>query len=183
MEKIDLFNILVRFLAIKPLKFDQFDYLQARELIKKDREGSITFFGEHSNFENTVEEVTKKVTEAKLEHGTVYLYLKGKGCSERMLRNLMELSMTVHAIYIFGNKEDWPIPDPKIKFVDPADMFADNHQRFFVYQSSAYNVALVARHELHDGQEMMEAAMTNADDAVSLLSQTIGNRIYSHLEE
>ena len=182
MEKIDLFNILVRFLAIKPLKFDKFDFLEARQLIKKDREDSITFYGEHNNFEMMIDEVAKKVTEAKLGTGTVYLYLKGKACNARMERNLLELVMNVHVIYIFGNPEDWPLRDPKIKFVDPADMFEDNHQRFFIFQSSGYNVAMVARHDMHDEREMTEAALTNANDAISLLTQTIGTRIYTHIQ-
>lgn len=182
MEKIDLFNILIRFLAIKPLKFDKFDFLEAKEIIKKERESSITFFGEHNYFEDTINEITKKVAEAKLNSGTVYLYLVGKGCTDRMKHNLLDLVMSIHALYIFGNPADWPLTDPKIKFVDPDDIFEDNHQRFFIFQSAAYNVALVARHEMHDGQEMIEAAMTNANDAVSLLSETIGTKIYSHIE-
>lgn len=183
MEPLDLFNILIRYLAIKPLKFDNFDYVEAQDLIKKERQSSITFIGEHNYFESTIEEVTKKVIDTHLNVGTVYIYVKGKGCSERIKRNLLELVMNVHAIFIFGNPDDWQISDPKIKFVDPDDIFADNHQRFFMFQSPAFNVALVARHETHEGEERIEAAMTNANDAVALLGQTVGAKIYSHLEK
>lgn len=182
MEKLDLFNTLVRFLAIKPLRFDQFDFNQAQELIKDDRKGAITFMGDHGDFEGTLEGIAKQVGDSKIAHGTFYLFVKGNGCTARMERNLLNILMSVQNMYIFGDPAAWPIHDSKIKFVNPEGIFEDNHQRFLIFQSPAYNVALVARHHEHNSEEMVEAAMTNAQDAVSLLSQSIGTKIYGNLE-
>jgi len=181
MAKLDLFDTLVRFLAIKPLTFDSFNLEQAKSVIKKENECCVTFIGDHGYFENTLEEIVKNVAGSNIKNGTVYIYVKGSGCSERVKRNLIELDLNVSRIIIFGKSEDWEIRDSKISFVDPDDIFEDNHQRFFAFQSAGYNVALVARHSQHDGKEVIEAAMTTVDGAVSLVTQSIGTRIYGKI--
>jgi hypothetical protein len=182
-QKIDLFETLVRFLAVKPLKFDTFDLEQAQGIVKKEREGAITFIGEHGYFEELLDTTAKKATNDNIQGGTLYIFVKGDGCTERMRRNLVEILMGVRSVVIFGDAEKWMIVDPKIKYVDHEDIFTDNHQRFFIYQSPAYNVALVSRHEDYNGEVAIEAALSNASDAVSLLSQTVGTHLYHASEE
>jgi hypothetical protein len=161
------------------LVYENFDIDQAKEMIKKDEETSIVFIEEHGIFEDSIEETAQKATGACVENGTVYLYLKGKACTDRMRRNIVNFLMCVHKIVIFGDRENWPLTDPKIQFVNPEGIFAENHQRFFIFQSAAFNVALVARHAYKDNQEVVEAAMTREPEAVSLLGQTIGTRMYN----
>lgn len=182
-QKIDLFETLVRFLAVKPLKFEEFDLEAARTIVKKEREGAITFYGEHGYFEEVLEATGKKIAESQLESGTLYIFIKGKGCTERLKRNMIEILMSVKKVIIFGNREDWLIDDSKISYVEPGEMFKENHQRFFVFQSASYNVALVSRHQQSEGEELIEAALSNASDAVGLLAQTVGVHLYHQHNE
>jgi hypothetical protein len=169
---------MVRFLAIKPLIFDNFDFAEAESLIKKDRVGAITFIGEHGYFENALEAMIGKAATKSGHGGTVYVNVKGQGCTEKIKRRLMELSMSFDSVIIFGEKEKWPNVGGNVKFTKNDDIFADNHQRFFIAHSPSINIALVARHETHVGVERTEAAITNAPDAVNVLAVTIGTKIY-----
>lgn len=177
-EKIDLFNTLVKYLAIKPLKFDQFDYDEAQNYIKEDKKGAITFIGDHGYFEQVLDAMVNQVAKSAIKTGTVYSYVKGQGCSDRFKRRLLELSMSVSNVIILGDPNNWPKMSGNIKFSQNYDIFADNHQRFFIFQSPSLNIALVARHEIHDGEEKIEAAITNDNGAVQLLAMTLGTRIY-----
>lgn len=178
MDKIDLFETLVRYLAIKPLRLDKFDFNEAEGLIKKDREGAITFVGEHGYFEQALEAMIVKAATKVGPGGTLYVNVKGEGCTEKVKRRLMELSMSFDSVIIFGDKEKWPNVGGNVKFSANDDIFADNHQRFFICHSSAFNIALVSRHEAHEGQDITEAAISNAADAVNVLAVTISTKIY-----
>lgn len=178
MDKIDLFETLVRFLAIKPLNLTNFDFAEAESLIKKDREGAITFVGEHGYFEQALEAMVVKAANKSTKGGTLYINIKGQGCSEKIKKRLIEFSMSFDSVIIFGEREKWPSVSSNIHFTSNDDILADNHQRFFVCHSQSFNIALVSRHELHKGVERTEAAITNAADAVNLLAVTLGTKIY-----
>lgn len=181
MNKTDFFDILVRKMAVKPLEFQSFDLETAKKIIKSENEDLITLFGEHGFFENTLGEIAANIATGGIRNGTLYIYIKGEGCSERVKRNIVGLSMNTHRMVIFGDPEKWPLRDPNITFVSPDDLFADNHQRFFVFQSPSYSVALVSRHEMRDGEEKIEAALTTNPEAVSMLAQTIGSKAYTKM--
>jgi hypothetical protein len=101
-EPIDLFESLVRFLAIKPLRFEDFSLEQARTMIKEDRKESIAFIGEHSYFEEVIDSLSKKVKGLGYSNsGSIYIKLHGKGCTTRMKQNLLELTLTANKIYIY----------------------------------------------------------------------------------
>lgn len=165
-------------MAIKPLQFEEFDLEKARSIIKSNKAQSITFIEKHHAFEDIIEETAARVGDLGISNGTVYLYIKGDSCTEKMKRNLLEIIMSVHRVIIFGDSKNWPLYDNKMQFVSPEGLFEDNHQRFFIYQSAAYNVALVARHVVKNGEEGIEAAMTTDPDAVSLVSQVVGAVTY-----
>jgi hypothetical protein len=57
-------------------------------------------------------------------------------------------------------------------------MFKANHQRFFMYISPGYSVALVARHNSSTGEARIESMMSTAKDAVSMLAQKLGIAMY-----
>lgn len=177
-EKIDLFETLVKFLAVKPLNLNEFDFKEAQSVIKKDKLESITFLGEHGYFEHILDAFTHQVAESQTKGGTVYIYIRGAGCTERLKRRLVEMLMHVNSVIIFGDQTHWPISHPRIKFTKNFDIFADNHQRFFIFHGPGYNVALVSRHHEHEGVEETEAAITNDPEAVSLLALTVGTKIY-----
>ncbi len=177
--RIDLFESLVRFLAIKPLKFDEFSLEQARGMIKDERKESVAFISEHSYFETVIDALAKKVKGLGFANmGTLYINLQGKGCTTRMKQNLLELTLAASKIYIFGKKEDWELTDPKIVFVDRLDIFEDNHQRFFIYISPGYSVALVARHNDSKGDDRVESMMSTAKDAISMVAQKLSIAMY-----
>jgi len=178
MEKIDLFEKVVRLLAIKPLRFDEFNLEQAKSIIKSEKADSITFIDDHHAFEDVIEQTANRVGELGIKTGTAYIFVRGGGCTERMKRNLLEIIMSVHKIIVFGDQKSWPFFDAKMEFVNLEDYLEDNHQRFFIYQSPSYNVALVARHVVRESNEVIEAAMTTDPEAVALVSQVLGSQVY-----
>jgi hypothetical protein len=177
-DKIDLFESLVRYFAVKPLKVDNLDFEEAQNVIKKDKAAAVNFVGEHGYFEQSLEAMLNQAANLGLKTGTIYINVKGQGCTERVKRKLMELAMSVGQVIIFGVRENWPIIGENIKFTSNDDIFVDNHQRFFICQTPSFNIALVSRHEMHEGVEKTEAIITNDADAISLLGITIGTKIY-----
>lgn len=175
MEKIDLVESLIRFLAIKPLDCSKCTFEKAKEVIKADKKEAVSFIGEHGYFEELIETLARRIGDLGLKDGHMYLYVKGDSCKEKFKRNLLELVLNLKHIFIIGDAKDWPIQDPKIKFSQIEDQFTDNHQRFFVYQSPSFQAALVAR---HDENGRVEAAMTNDPEAVTFLAQILGSRVY-----
>ncbi|MEI6267088.1 MAG: hypothetical protein WCP14_04345 [bacterium] len=178
MDKVDLFEVAVRYLAIKPLKFDKYDFAEAQEVIKVEKISSVTFIGEHDYFEKSLDAMLTKVAITNEQNGTIYINIKGLGCSDRVKRKLFELSQVANTIIIFGEPEKWPRLSPNIKFSKNDDIFTDNHQRFFIYHSSGMNIALVSRHDMHEGREQTEALITNDPEAVALLGVTVGTKAY-----
>lgn len=176
---IDLFEVIVRLMAVKPLVRDEFDFEEAQEVIKKERASSIMFTSDHFEFERIMDAMTEKISQSVDKKGVVYIYVKGQGCTDRFKKKLLELSMKVNKIVIFGDPKKWPVLtiNNNISFTQSYDILADNHQRFFIYASPSFNIALVARHHLHDGEERTEAIVTNAADAVSMAAQTLGTKI------
>jgi hypothetical protein len=177
-EKIDLFEVAVRYLAIKPIKLQKFDFADAEGLIKQDKQSAVTFIGEHGYFEKSLEAMLDKVTASQNHNGTIYVNIQGLGCSEKIKKRLFYLSESAGTLIIFGNKENWPRVSQNIRFSEREDIFSDNHQRFFIYHSSGLNIALISRHDMHDGVEMTEAVLTNDPGAVTLLGVTIGTKAY-----
>lgn len=178
MAKIDLFDTLVRFLAVKPLPLEKLDFESAQRLIKKDKAGAVTFIGEHGYFEEALEGMVNRVSALGVKTGTVYINIKGQGCTDRIKKKLMELSMSVGNVIIFGSPEKWPAMGADIRFTSNDDIFEDNHQRFFICHTPSFSIALVARHEQHDGVVKTEAIITNDSDAVNILAVTVGTKIY-----
>lgn len=177
-DKIDLFENLVRYFAVKPLRVDVLDFEEAQKVIKKEKSAAVNFVGEHGYFEQSLDAMLNQAANIGLKTGTIYINVKGQGCTEKVKRKLMELAMSVGEVIIFGERDSWPIIGENIKFTSNTDIFCDNHQRFFICQTPAFNIALVARHELHEGVERTEAIITNDADAISLLGVTIGTKIY-----
>jgi hypothetical protein len=178
MEKLDLFEATVRYLAVKPLKFKEFDFAEAQEVIKQDKQVAVTFIGDHNYFEKALEAMVEKVILSQTQNGSIYINVRGQGCTEQIKRKLFELSNTASSIIIFGDKGEWPRIASNVKFSENEDIFTDNHQRFFIYHSGGFNIALLARHEMHKGKEMTEAIITNDPGAVSMLGITIGTKAY-----
>jgi len=178
MEKVDLFEIVVKYLAVKPLTFDEYDFERAQTVIRQDKQGLVTFIGEHDYFEKSLEAMVEKVAQIGTKTGTIYIDIKGTGCSDRIKRRLFDLAASADTVIIFGDPARWPEMSTNIKFSARDDIFADNHQRFFIYHSSGYNIALVSRHHTHEGIERTEAVITNDPAAVSLLGVTIGTKAY-----
>jgi len=177
-DKIDLFDKLVSYLAIKPLPVEKLDFEEAQNVIKKDKLAAVTFIGEHGYFEQALEAILIRVSALGIKTGTVYINIKGQGCTDKIKRKLMELATSVGEVVIFGEREKWPVIGANIKFTTNDDIFTDNHQRFFVCHTPSFNMALVSRHEQHDGVEKTEAIITNDPSAVNILAITIGTKIY-----
>jgi hypothetical protein len=121
--------------------------------------------------------MVSEIIEGRERSGTVYLYVKGPDSVARINKKLFELSFHVDKIIIFGDQTLWPRMSENIFFTGSDDIFTDNHQRFFIYQSSSYNAALVARQTGQEGEQRIEAAVSSAPDAVSLLAMTLSKRI------
>jgi hypothetical protein len=177
-ENIDLFEQLVRFLAIKPLKFEAYDFEEAQTIIKKEKQGAVSFIGEHGYFEKTLDVMVGQAATSEAHHGTIYINIQGEGCTAKIKKRLMELSMHVDSIIIFGDPEKWPAGLTNVKFTQNFDILKDNHQRFFIYHSPAYNIALISRHEKHNGAEKTEAIVSNDQQAIDMLGVTIGTKVY-----
>lgn len=175
---VDLFETLVRYLSVKPLPMDELDFSVAQDYIKAEKQGSIVFTDDHQYFEDTIDAMANRIGKQISGQGTLYIYIKGQNSSDKLKRRLIGLAVSVGRVFIFGELENWPTASDNVTFSQNYDIFADNHQRFFVYQSAALNIALVARHHLHDGKEKIEGAITNAPDAVSVIAQTIGTNLY-----
>lgn len=127
MERVDLFESLVRYLAIKPVECEKCDIEHVKDIIKKDKKDSITFIGEHGYFEDLLDTLARRVGDLELKDGHMYLYVKGKACKERFRKSLLELIINLKRIYIVGTSAEWPIQDPKIQFSAIEGKFADNH--------------------------------------------------------
>jgi len=177
-DKIDLFDRLVNYLGTKPLPLEKLDFEAAQNVIKKDKAEAVTFIGEHGYFEEALDAMVARASSLGTKTGTVYINIKGQGCTDRIKRKLMELAMSVGEVIIFGEREKWPIIGANVKFTTNDDIFADNHQRFFICHTPSFNIALVARHATRDGKERIEAIVTNDSEAVNILGVTIGTRIY-----
>jgi len=171
--KIDLFDKLVRFLAIKPLAAEPFDLEKARAVIKEENKDDISFVGQHGYFEDVLDTVQQRTGNIDLNQGVLYVYIKGQDSRKRVERNLLSIVLNVDKIFIVGKAEDWSFNDPKIKFLDIESEFAENHQRFLIFNSPSYNVALVARHTSAGADRRIEAALTNKKEAVSYASQVL----------
>jgi len=178
MDKVDLFESLVRFFATKPLPIDRLDFESAQKVIKKDKASAVTFVGEHDYFERSLGAILEQVGSPGIKSGSLYINVKGQGCTEKVKRKLIELSMSVNEIIIFGNPSNWPNIGANIKFTSNDEIFADNHQRFFICHTPSYNIALVSRQEIHDDETKTEAIITNDPTAVAMLGVTIGTKIY-----
>jgi hypothetical protein len=179
-EKIDLFEKLIRFLAIKPLPEDNFDLEKAREVIKEENKDDITFIGQHGYFEDVLDTVEQRIGNLRPAESSLFIYIKGESSKSRIERNLLNIILNVDHIYIVGTPQEWRINDPKIKFIQIEDIFTDNHQRYLIFRSPTYNVALVSRHSESNDEDKrkIEAALTNKKEAVALLTQIIGTKIY-----
>ena len=94
---------------------------------------------------------------------------------------MLKIILNVDHIYIIGEAKDWKISDPKIDFLKIENIFPDNHQRFIIFRSPSYNVAMTARKTKckKNGKDRIEGALTNKKDAVSFLAQILGTKIYS----
>lgn len=180
MNKIDLYEKLVRFLAIKPLEIAGFDIERAKEVIREENKKDISFIPQHGYFEDVMDTVEKRIGNLQPESGILYVYIKGDSSKQRIEKNLLSIILHVSKIYIIGKAEDWTFNDPKIKFVDIEDAFTDNHQRFLIFNSPTYNVALVSRHGLATSGEKVqtEAAITNKKEAVTYLNQVLAPLFY-----
>lgn len=179
-EKIDLFEKLVRYLAIKPLNDEAFCIERAEEVIKEENKGNITFIGQHGYFEDVLDTVEQRIANLKPAESSLFIYIKGENSKQRIEKNLLNIILNVDHIYIVGKPQEWRITDPKIKFIQIEDIFTDNHQRFLIFRSPTYNVAMVSRHSecSPKGKRLIEGALTNKKEAVSLLTQIIGTKIY-----
>lgn len=178
-EKIDLFEKLVRFLAIKPFDANPFSIDAAREVIKEENRDSITFIGEHGYFEDVLETVGKRISSLPPSESSLYIYIKGSDSKNRLEKNLLSIILNVKHIYIVGRSDEWRINDPKIKFVELENIFTDNHQRFLIFRSPTYNIALASRHSIpKEGGKRTEGALTNNKEAVAFLTQIIGIKMY-----
>lgn len=175
MDKVDLFESLVRYLAIKPVQCEKCDIEHIQNIIKKDKKDSITFIGEHGYFEDLLDTLARRVGDLGLKDGHMYLYVKSSSCKERFKNSLLELIINLKKIFIVGTPGEWPLQDPKIQFAQIEDRFADNHQRFFIYQSPTFQAALVSR---HNEKGEIEAATTNDPEAVNFISQIVGSKFY-----
>lgn len=178
MEQIDLFDKLVRFLAIKPLKDEAFDLEKAKDIIEEENKDDITFIADHGYFEDVLDTVEQRIGNLRPENGTLYIYIKGDSSKARIERNLLSIVLYVSKIYIVGNASDWTFNDPKIKFLDIEDRFTPNHQRFLIFNSPTYNVALSARHIDKDGKTVTEGSLTNKKEAVTYLNQVLAPFFY-----
>lgn len=145
-------------------------------MIKSANLDKVIFIDDHLYYEELVEAITNEVIEKGFNKGTVYIHLLGKNCTTRLKGNIINLLMSVDKIFIFDKEENWMIGDPKIHYTNPEKIFANNHQRFFIYQGPGYNVALVSRRN----QDQHEGAMANSDEAVSLLAQIVGLNVYKN---
>lgn len=176
--KIDLFDKLVRFLAIKPLTPGELDIEKAKEIVKEENKDDISFITDHGYFEDILDTVEQRIGNLQLHSGILYVYIKGDSSKARVERNLLNMVLYVDKIYIIGNAADWSFNDPKIKFLDIEDQFAPNHQRFLIFNSPSYNVALTARHIEKGGKTVTEAALTNKKEAVAFLNQVLAPFFY-----
>lgn len=172
-DRIDLFEKLVRFLAIKPLNEEAFNLEKAKEIIKEENKENISFIAQHGYFEDVLDTVEQRIGNLQPHAGTLYIYIKGDSSKKTIERNLLNLVLYVNQIYIVGKASDWSFNDPKINFLDIEDKFTPNHQRFLIFNSPSYNVALTARHIEQKGETVTEGALTNKKEAVTFLNQVL----------
>ncbi len=180
--KVDLYKSLVRYLAIKPLpENDNLCQVKAQSVVKEENKDDISFIAQHGYFEDILDTVEQRIGNLKPENGVLYIYIKGDDSRKRIERNLLNIIMYVNKVYIVGKAEDWSFNDPRIEFIGIEDRFVDNHQRFLIFNSASYNVALVSRRGEcvnPEDKAQIEAALTNKKEAVSFLSQTLAPLFY-----
>lgn len=83
MNKIDLFEKLVRFLAIKPFNENEFCLEEAEVVIKEENKNNITFIGQHGYFEDVLDTVEQRIANLKLNTGSLYIYIKGDNSKKK----------------------------------------------------------------------------------------------------
>jgi hypothetical protein len=160
-------------LPLSPLVEEPFDLEKAKAVIKEEHKDDITFVGQHDYFEDILDTIEQRVGNLQLEQGTLYIYIKGENSKKRIERNLLNIVLHVDKIFIIGSPADWSFNDPRIQFLGIEEEFEPNHQRFLVFNSPSYNVALVARHVQRNGNTEIEAALSNKKEAVSYISQLL----------
>jgi thiamine pyrophosphokinase len=89
-EKIDLFEKLIRFLAIKPLPEDDFDLEKAREVIKEENKDDITFIGQHGYFEDVLDTVEQRIGNLRPAESSLFIYIKGEDSRQRIEKKFIK---------------------------------------------------------------------------------------------
>jgi len=171
MDKFDLIDLAIKKYPTKDVIVDDIQK-EISDLIKGDQKRLIKFKG-HSDFEEFINQARSQILKVKEDNagkfivGNLYIYLLGKTCWERIKEDLILLDAATNMFFVFGDKVK--LEELGIKFNDGLLIFpenikskeytfkskeiyskmpdkrTDNHQRFFIYDSSSVSLGLISR--------------------------------------